>query len=647
MGDFNPNSTNLSLKRMKRQCGLTQMVEICTRDTGILDWCLTNRPKFIAPPIQLPKIGTSDHDAFLVKQKDLIRPQISKEIIFKRDTRNSCIHDFGHWITSFSWKELYSSITCQDKFERFYQLLTNAIDKFLSRRFRIHNSDKPWITTKIKSWIKRRQKCLAQHGKHSPLFKLWRNKVQHAIKHAKKSFYDAKIKKLKDTNANRWWKEVKNLSGLIDTKGQWYQKFIDGDTIDTTDELCEKINEFFVGLTSEFVPLVTEDVSNITVQNIPDELFVTNWEAYNSLRGLKIKKAPGPDGIPNVALKQFAFELAPVIADVYNASLREGYLPPIFKCAAVTPIPKKNPPNNIENDIRPLSLTCQIAKIMEGFTLYTILPTILPQLDNKQFAVAGKSPEQAVVYILHLALEALDRGSCSLRMFFADFCKGFDLIDHKILLTKLSKFNIHNSLLRWIGSFLLERTQFVRIGNSTSAVKNINGGIPQGTKLASILFAVMVNDLIPTWGPRIKFVDDLTAMEIIPRNSPSLMEFVVEDIQSFARNNNMKLNPGKCKNMIVDFLQYNTNEWRPITTGGTQIETVSGFKLLGVYLSNDLTWSLHCDYIIKKANKRLYALRNLKKAGVLCGYCHCVLCDDKNGIGVCFSSLCKSSTNTK
>ena len=55
----------------------------------------------------------------------------------------------------------------------------------------------------------------------------------------------------------------------------------------------------------------------------------------------------------------------------------------------------------------------------------------------------------------------------------------------------------------------------------------------------------MVNDLIPTWGPRIKFVDDLTAMEIIPRNSPSLMEFAVADIQTFARNNNMKLNPGK------------------------------------------------------------------------------------------------------
>jgi hypothetical protein len=72
------------------------------------------------------------------------------------------------------------------------------------------------------SWIKRRQKCLAQHGKHSPSFKLGRNKVQYAIKHAKKLFYDIKVKHLKDTNASKWWKKVKNLSGLTDRKGQWF-----------------------------------------------------------------------------------------------------------------------------------------------------------------------------------------------------------------------------------------------------------------------------------------------------------------------------------------------------------------------------------------------------------------------------------------
>ena len=31
---------------------------------------------------------------------------------------------------------------------------------------------------------------------------------------------------------------------------------------------------------------------------------------------------------------------------------------------------------------------------------------------------------------------------------------------------------------------------------------------------------------------------------------------------------------------------------------------------------SEFTWGVHCDYIIKKANRRLYALRTLKKCGV-------------------------------
>jgi hypothetical protein len=165
---------------------------------------------------------------------------------------------------------------------------------------------------------------------------------------------------------------------LTDRKGQWFKHLIDGDTVDTTEKLCERINEFFLSLTSDFVPRSVEDISNIPVENaeIPEESFVTTMETYNSLRSLKVRKAPGPDEIPNIVLKQFAFD----------------------------PIPPKSPPNSIEKDIRPISLTCQIAKVMEGFTLTRILPTILPQLDNKQFAVSDKSTEQAIVYILHVAL---------------------------------------------------------------------------------------------------------------------------------------------------------------------------------------------------------------------------------------------------
>lgn len=59
-----------------------------------------------------------------------------------------------------------------------------------------------------------------------------------------------------------------------------------------------------------------EDILNIPfeISEIPEELFVSAKEAYNSLYCLKVKKAPGPDGISNMIVKLFAFEFAPVIA---------------------------------------------------------------------------------------------------------------------------------------------------------------------------------------------------------------------------------------------------------------------------------------------------------------------------------------------
>ena len=61
---------------------------------------------------------------------------------------------------------------------------------------------------------------------------------------------------------------------------------------------------------------------------------------------------------------------------------------------------------------------------------------------------------------------------------------------------------------------------------------------------------------------------------------------------------------------------FNTSVSEPIVIGATQLVIVSSFKLLGVYITSDLTWSVHCTHVIKKSNKRLYALRKLKKSGV-------------------------------
>ena len=55
----------------------------------------------------------------------------------------------------------------------------------------------------------------------------------------------------------------------------------------------------------------------------------------------------------------------------------------------------------------------------------------------------------------------------------------------------------------------------------------------------------------------------------------------------------------------------------PLTVKGSVIERVVTYKLLGVYISEDLSWNVHIEHIVKKANKRFYALRKLKKVASL------------------------------
>ena len=75
------------------------------------------------------------------------------------------------------------------------------------------------------------------------------------------------------------------------------------------------------------LPVSLLDLPHVGIEAIPPDLFVTVREAYIALRQTKVKKAPGPDGIHNIVLKEFAFEFAPLIADMYNTSLREGVVP--------------------------------------------------------------------------------------------------------------------------------------------------------------------------------------------------------------------------------------------------------------------------------------------------------------------------------
>ena len=85
-------------------------------------------------------------------------------------------------------------------------------------------------------------------------------------------------------------------------------------------------------------------------------------------------------------------------------------------------------------------------------------------------------------------------------------------------------------------------------------------------------------------------------------------------VACFAHQERMELNAKKCKEMIIDFRKNKTII--PETIIENQLmPRVKSYKLLGIWLDDDMKWSTNTDYITKKAAKRLYLLRKLKNNG--------------------------------
>jgi len=79
----------------------------------------------------------------------------------------------------------------------------------------------------------------------------------------------------------------------------------------------------------------------------------------------------------------------------------------------------------------------------------------------------------------------------------------------------------------------------------------------------------------------------------------------------------MMINTTKTKELIICFnKKVNAEDIPPLCINGSNIERVTKFKLLGVFVSSDLSWDYHITYLLRKVAKRMYCINYLFRAGV-------------------------------
>ena len=65
-------------------------------------------------------------------------------------------------------------------------------------------------------------------------------------------------------------------------------------------------------------------------------------------------------------------------------------------------------------------------------------------------------------------------------------------------------------------------------------------------------------------------------------------------------------------------LQKEPTRLHPVVVDEKELDLVNSVKILSITLSSDLKWNVYINETIKEANKRLYFLVLLKRAGVSC-----------------------------
>ena len=134
------------------------------------------------------------------------------------------------------------------------------------------------------------------------------------------------------------------------------------------------------------------------------------------------------------------------------------------------------------------------------------------------------------------------------------------------------------------------------------------------------------------------FVDDTTVSEVIQKGNTSNAQGITDELIEWSRKIRVVLNPDKCKELRISFSR-NPEAFDSVSIGDKEIEVVNSAKLLSITISDNLTWNAHINELVKKINKKLYFLVQLKRtrlppSDLVLFYLSCVRSTINNGVPV-------------
>jgi hypothetical protein len=140
-----------------------------------------------------------------------------------------------------------------------------------------------------------------------------------------------------------------------------------------------------------------------------------------------------------------------------------------------------------------------------------------------------------------------------------DMSEAFDLVDHRLLLSRLASIGISKQALSWLQTYISSRTQFVHCSGSSAVFSLPACGVPQGSVLGPLLFTIYllgIGSIIAKHGiSYLLYADDIQLFASSPPQHLHLLitrlEACLREVSDWLSGSFLILNPTKTDVMVI------------------------------------------------------------------------------------------------
>ncbi|XP_059045272.1 uncharacterized protein LOC131841057 [Achroia grisella] len=308
-------------------------------------------------------------------------------------------------------------------------------------------------------------------------------------------------------------------------------------------------------------------------------------------------KSPGHDSLSIEHFQCAGPQLLRVLTLLYNLCVQHSYLPSALMRTIVVPIVKnKNGDLSNKDNYRPISLATIAAKVLDGILERRICKYF--KCHDAQFGFQpGLSTETAIMALKKTVRYYTDR-STPVHAAFLDLSRAFDLVDYKILWSKMRRLAVPDELVNLFKYWYDHQINQVKWSGSFSEEYTLACGVRQGGLSSPALFSMYVDDLIEglsstgigcsihgTIVNSISYADDMVLL------SPSIsaLRRLLKMCEEYAESHGLRYNVKKSEVMMFHSNNTKLRYMPALCIYGTPLNRVSRFKYLGHIVSEDLS----------------------------------------------------------